>query len=112
MDTPAVPTTALDDHGRSRSTAALRHCGQGEQQGEPGHEPPPDLVCSARGCTHHAEFGLLWNNPSLHTPERRKTWLACPEHREHLSDFLGARGFLREVVGVGEVVGAGELNRP
>ena len=64
------------------------------------HEPPSDLVCSARGCTRHAEFGLQWNNPSLHTPERRKTWLACAEHREHLAQFLGARGFLREVVEV------------
>ncbi len=67
------------------------------------HEPPSDLVCSARGCTHHADFGLLWNNPSLHTPERRKTWLACAEHREHLSQFLGARGFLREVVEVAQL---------
>ncbi|GAA0290550.1 hypothetical protein [Kineococcus aurantiacus] len=67
------------------------------------HEPPSDLVCSARGCTHPADFGLLWNNPSLHTPERRKTWLACAEHREHLSQFLGARGFLREVVEVAQL---------
>lgn len=62
------------------------------------HEPPSDLVCSARGCARAADFGLQWNNPSLHTPERRKTWLACAEHREHLEQFLGARGFLREVV--------------
>jgi hypothetical protein len=39
---------------------------------------------------------LRWNNPKLHTPERRKSWLACPEHDEHLSRFLSARGFLRE----------------
>ena len=64
------------------------------------HEPPSDLVCSARGCAHPASFGLRWNNPSLHTPERRKTWLACPEHREHLAQFLTTRGFLREVVEV------------
>ena len=67
------------------------------------HEPPSDLVCSARGCTHQADFGLLWNNPHLHTPERRKTWLACEEHREHLSQFLGTRGFLREVVEVAQL---------
>ena len=65
------------------------------------HEPPSDLVCSARGCTGAADFGLQWNNPSLHTPERRKTWLACAGHREHLSQFLATRGFLREVVEVG-----------
>ena len=34
----------------------------------------------------------------IHTPERRKTWLACEEHREHLSQFLGVRGFLKDVV--------------
>jgi hypothetical protein len=67
------------------------------------HEPPSDPVCSARGCTHHADFGLLWNNPSLHTPERRKTWLACADHRDHLSEFLGARGFLREVLEVAQL---------
>lgn len=43
---------------------------------------------------------LLWNNPRLHTPDRRKIWLACEAHREHLSDFLGARGFLRDTVPV------------
>lgn len=41
---------------------------------------------------------VRWNNPKLHTPERRKVWLACGEHREYLADFLNRRGFLREVV--------------
>jgi hypothetical protein len=45
---------------------------------------------------------LAWNNPKLHTPERRKTWLACEEHREHLSQFLGVRGFLKDVVALTE----------
>jgi hypothetical protein len=40
---------------------------------------------------------LRWNNPKLHTPDRRKVWLACDEHRQSLSDFLAARQFLREV---------------
>jgi hypothetical protein len=40
---------------------------------------------------------LLWNNPKIHTPDRRKTWLACDEHKESLSGFLTARGFLKEV---------------
>ena len=54
--------------------------------------------CSARGCQADATWALLWNNPKLHTPERRKTWLACDEHRTSRSDFLGARGFLKDVV--------------
>lgn len=55
------------------------------------------LTCSAKGCRAPARYALRWNNPKLHPPERRKTWLACPEHREHLAGFLGRRDFLREV---------------
>ena len=55
------------------------------------------LTCSAKGCSSPAVWSLLWNNPKLHTPDRRKSWLACDEHRGTLSDFLGARGFLRDV---------------
>ena len=62
----------------------------------------PDLVCSARGCRAAAAWALRWNNPRLHPPERRKTWLACEEHRDSLSDFLRARSFLREVVPAGD----------
>ncbi|MEV8371739.1 hypothetical protein AB0P21_03330 [Kribbella sp. NPDC056861] len=54
-------------------------------------------VCSARGCGQPATWSLLWNNPKIHTPDRRKTWLACDQHKVSLSDFLGARSFLREV---------------
>jgi hypothetical protein len=57
----------------------------------------PDL-CSARGCRDAAVWQLQWNNPKLHTPERRKVWLACAEHRESLELFLGARGFLKDTV--------------
>jgi len=56
------------------------------------------LTCSARGCQAEATWSLLWNNPKLHTPDRRKTWLACDAHRSTLTDFLGARGFLRDTV--------------
>ncbi|CAN5510859.1 hypothetical protein BH11ACT8_BH11ACT8_15530 [soil metagenome] len=55
-------------------------------------------VCSAKGCTRTADWQLLWNNPKLHTPDRRKVWLACDEHRETLGAFLGARSFLKDVV--------------
>ena len=57
-----------------------------------------DDICSAKGCQQGAVWALLWNNPKLHTPERRKVWLACDDHRQSLSDFLGARQFLIEVV--------------
>lgn len=54
--------------------------------------------CSAKACQAPAEHALLWNNPKLHTPDRRKVWLACDDHRQPLSDFLAARSFLKDVV--------------
>jgi hypothetical protein len=66
-------------------------------------EPSISLMCSSRGCRSSAVWGLRWNNPKLHTPERRKTWLACDEHRDSLSAFLTVRGFLRETVPVTEL---------
>jgi hypothetical protein len=63
---------------------------------------PATAQCSAKGCRTDAVWVLAWNNPKLHTPERRKTWLACEEHREHLSQFLGVRGFLKDVVPLAE----------
>jgi hypothetical protein len=60
-------------------------------------------VCSARGCRREAAWGLRWNNPRLHRPERRKTWLACPDHRGYLAEFLSLRGFLHETVPVGDL---------
>jgi len=69
---------------------------------------PPDpgderLVCSAKGCRQEALHALLWNNPKLHTAERRKVWLACEGHRSHLSEYLTVRGFLKGVIPVEEL---------
>jgi hypothetical protein len=58
-------------------------------------EPEP-LSCSAKGCSNLATVALRWNNPKIHSPERRKTWLACDQHQESLTSFLGLRGFMRE----------------
>lgn len=54
-------------------------------------------TCSAKGCQVEAVWSLLWNNPKLHTADRRKVWLACDEHRSTLAEFLSARRFLRDV---------------
>jgi len=62
-----------------------------------------DLVCSARGCRADASWGVLWNNPRLHTPERRKVWLACDEHREHLEQYLRVRAFHQDTVPVADL---------
>ncbi|HEX8498263.1 MAG TPA: hypothetical protein VF661_13780 [Actinomycetales bacterium] len=66
-----------------------------------------ELICSARGCRARATWGLRWNNPTLHTPERRKTWLACEEHLEPLTGFLSMRSFLRETVPVDQLPASG-----
>ncbi|GAA1869148.1 hypothetical protein [Myceligenerans crystallogenes] len=73
--------------------------------GASGGTPDPvgELICSSKGCRAEAAWGLLWNNPKLHTPQRRKVWLACDEHREHLEQFLGARGFHKRTVPVEEL---------
>jgi hypothetical protein len=59
-------------------------------------EPDGAALCSARGCHAAATWQLHWNNPKIHTPDRRKIWLACDDHREHLADFLAARRFLKD----------------
>lgn len=60
-----------------------------------GPEEAPERQCSRRGCRQRATAALLWNNPRIHTPERRKTWLACPDHEAWLSAYLAERGLYR-----------------
>jgi hypothetical protein len=67
------------------------------------HPDRHNARCSAKGCRDHASYGLLWNNPKLHEPERRKVWLACDKHADPLSDFLSKRGFLKDAVPVDEL---------
>ena len=66
---------------------------------DPGDRATDDErpVCASRGCRADAVALVLWNNPRLHTPERRKAWPACEQHVPTLSDFLDRRGFLRAV---------------
>lgn len=61
------------------------------------------LKCSRKGCKADARHVLEWNNPKVHSPERRKQWLACDEHLEYLSNFLGARMFLKNVAPLAEI---------
>jgi hypothetical protein len=69
------------------------------------------IVCSAKGCENTAINELRWNNPKIHKPTRRKVWLACAEHQQHLEQFLGARQFLKEVVPVGSPMPEGANDR-
>jgi hypothetical protein len=63
-------------------------------------------VCSAKGCRAEARRAVVWNNPKLHTPERRKVWLACDAHEKSLADFVALRGFLIEVVALDDLTDA------
>jgi len=49
--------------------------------------------CSRAGCREPAAWNVNWRNPKLHSPDRVKVWLACPEHREFLETYLSSRGF-------------------
>jgi hypothetical protein len=71
-----------------------------------GGEPAPEMICSRKGCRSTAVWQLLWNNPRIHTPERRKIWLACAGHRDWLEEYLKLRGLWRDTVACSEVSGA------
>lgn len=60
-----------------------------------GDSGPDHLKCSRKGCADQAQWSIAWNNPSIHEPQRRKTWLACEAHREWLETFLRRRMFWR-----------------
>ena len=64
-------------------------------------------ICSRKACRQDARWRLLWNNPRIHTPERRKTWLSCEEHRDWLEDYLRTRGLWKETLPLGPDTEAG-----
>ncbi|MDO5753846.1 hypothetical protein [Arthrobacter sp.] len=66
----------------------------------PGAEPakPEAPICSRKGCRAHATTQLLWNNPKIHTAERRKIWLACTDHAHWLEDYLKSRSLWKETL--------------
>ncbi|WP_349827891.1 hypothetical protein [Brevibacterium litoralis] len=72
--------------------------GQAEQGGADG--PVRGLQCSAKACRADASHAMLWNNPRIHTPERRKVWLACPDHRGYLREYLEMRSLFKDEVTV------------
>lgn len=64
-------------------------------------------MCSRKACRSNAVWQLLWNNPKIHTPERRKIWLACNEHRAWLEDYLQTRGLWKDTVALAPEAEAG-----
>lgn len=65
-----------------------------------GSSPQQDVAtkCSRKGCQNSGIWQVIWNNPKVHTPERRKVWLACDEHRIYLEQFLASRNFWIETL--------------
>ncbi|MFQ4148868.1 hypothetical protein AAGW05_09255 [Arthrobacter sp. LAPM80] len=61
-------------------------------------DPQENPVCSRKGCRQPATMQLLWNNPKIHTAERRKIWLACPDHVGWLEDYLQSRSLWKETL--------------
>ncbi len=59
---------------------------------------PEVPVCSRKACRADATTQLLWNNPKIHTAERRKIWLACTDHADWLEDYLKSRSLWKETL--------------
>ena len=63
-----------------------------------GDAAPTGDICSRKGCTTEATHQNLWNNPKIHTPQRRKIWLACDEHTAWLENYLKERQFWKQTL--------------
>ncbi len=66
--------------------------------GDPSTQGPERTICSRKACRLPADWQLLWNNPKIHTPDRRKIWVACDEHVNWLQDYLQLRGLWKETL--------------
>lgn len=61
-----------------------------------------DKVCSSRGCNNKGIYAIVWANPKIHT-DRTKTWLACEEHKDFLTEYIALRSFPYEVKNADEL---------
>jgi hypothetical protein len=57
------------------------------------HASEEPATCSRAGCREPALWRIEWRNPKIHSPDRRKIWVACDAHRDFLRDYLAARDF-------------------
>ncbi len=78
--------------------------------GNAAPEETAAAMCSRKACRSGAGWQLLWNNPKIHTPERRKIWLACDEHRPWLEDYLQTRGLWKETVALDPATASGRVS--
>jgi len=49
--------------------------------------------CSRTSCQESPAWQIVWRNPKIHTPEREKIWLSCPDHKVFFEGYLRQRGF-------------------
>jgi hypothetical protein len=49
--------------------------------------------CSRSRCGGEAAWRVVWRNPKIHSEDRKKVWLSCPEHAEFFEGYLSQRGF-------------------
>lgn len=75
-------------------------------------EPDREATCSRKGCRAPATTQLLWNNPKIHTPERRKIWLGCDEHADWLENYLSERLLFKQRLPMGSNVAAPATGQP
>jgi hypothetical protein len=75
----------------------------GTSEGPFGAPAEPD--CSRAGCRASAHWRIEWRNPKIHSPDRRKVWVACDEHRDFLRDYLAARDFPVRVAAMSDPAG-------
>lgn len=93
----AGPSPVADLPSTPRPVAAPAVAGLG-LFGEPRAAEAGPPVCSRKGCRNDAGWQLLWNNPRIHTPERRKAWASCPDHVEWFEEYLRNRGLWKETL--------------
>ncbi len=65
---------------------------------DPMTDPDEPTSARPRAARRPPTWELLWNNPKLHTPDRRKIWLACDEHRAVALRLPRRAQFLKDVV--------------
>ncbi|MFT4245013.1 MAG: acetone carboxylase [Micrococcaceae bacterium] len=56
------------------------------------------IKCSRAKCTNEAEYVIYWNNPKVHTPDRRKEWTSCEVHKKFFENYLSVRNFYIETL--------------
>jgi len=63
------------------------------------------LRCSKTACREEPAWQIIWRNPKIHTPDRKKVWLSCDDHKDFFDGYLSQRGFPVSIVPVDSEVG-------